>query len=105
MTSDEQTFRTVIEWIANLSDAELHDYDWRAHRANCRNLLDVSEGGRLDAGRPKMTISAWRTWPVTKDGEECVCAEINMRHCPVHGQDAWDALAKAADPSVTKDGE
>ena len=65
-------FRDFVEWTANLTDEQLGSggYDWFAHRANARNLLDVAEGGRLYAGT-----------------------------------DTWDALVKAADPSVTKDGE
>ena len=48
--TDEQTFRDFVEWTAKLTDWQLENYDWWAHRANARNLLDVSRGGRLYAG-------------------------------------------------------
>lgn len=50
---------------------------------------------RMDNALDKLRDAGCDVAPITDWGHDCVCAEINTRHCPVHGQghDSTDSLA------------
>jgi len=47
MTDDCQVFRDFTELVAHSPDENFNETNWRALRADARNRLDTSEGGRL----------------------------------------------------------
>lgn len=87
MTDTNQHIQRYDDWQDGMTADDLGGWvKWEDVQGLLEQLEAAQEALREIADAPGLEF--FNAPEVARRALECVCAEINTRHCPVHGQDS-----------------